>query len=75
MAAPRYSVLGLALLALLLVTACSGSIFGKDESKVGATPCPFRHQQTFVQLCSTREQHTQRQRFGRMRVGARELQG
>lgn len=35
MAASRYSVLGLSLLALYLTTACSGSIFGKDESKVG----------------------------------------
>ena len=41
MAAPRYSVLGLSLLAFLLVTACSGSIFGKDESKVGALPVPL----------------------------------
>ena len=41
MAAPRYSVLGLSLLALLLVTACSASIFGKDESKVGNQYLPL----------------------------------
>jgi len=41
MAAPRCSVLGLALVTLLLVSAASGSIFSKDETKVHAFLLPL----------------------------------
>ena len=41
MAAPRYSVLGLAVVTLLLASAASGSIFSKDETKVHASLPPL----------------------------------
>ena len=41
MAASRYPVLGLALVTLLLVSAASGSIFSKEETKVLAVLLPL----------------------------------
>lgn len=59
MAASRYPVLGLSLLALLLVGACSGSIFSKDETKVSAPSSPLQKPPD-PSRCTALVLHTQR---------------
>ena len=66
MAAPRYSVLGLSLLALLLVTACSASIFSKDETKVSILPLPLRSREGLSRCTAPGDAHSAH-RFEHMR--------